>query len=814
MANNLEIFPITDLDLFSNRNRKWFYMAKFCPGTECDFWGDFPDGFPGKKVKACPYCFQILLEEKPSPNFLEQKERPPFIELHSPGNRDPASEQERKAPISTLPDVHSSLPREYDSASEQGKKLSLPTPSDLHYSSLSGVIEEEKRFDLHSSYSPKLLDRENSNNVTTSGILQLKAKPDRQVTNQSAKDSSHADNRKRGKDEDSHISEPISGSRKSERIEDKYSDKSQPDHQSLNTKFKIYSEIDPSETSYVNIQFTTLILEEYWKKVDAICFRIGHKYFGNFHTSIVLFSRVNTIKLQCGKFVTISGTLKFPSKLITNGKICFPYKYFIYSKDNNESFEQLHHPCCNFDRYFLWDTVKHPKQQLINSTYQQFDMMILPEIRKKEDTVFWSIGNTTISYVGVSGKNDRDIPFYNIADRRLASLQTLLPSYLGLGNSQPCGNLEDFVTHFQKLVNMLMYFYIQPSDCQGRRYWELYEQLHYDNFIKLVETWIMNGFTPDKSSHLDPKTIVSKFYLGCYLMYIYQIKNDDLMIKLINMVEESIEPILKKKFSLFDNTVCVHQPLKLEIRQSVFHFIFNRVMLSKQYDKILLLLPLYHAINNMQEFYIPLHEELEYGDNKYWGFPNDVKIYWQDAISIDTIRKTLNLTKYDQVIPYTVVIYSLNENNVNVIYESFIKDTRHFPLSALMAAILFRIQHTQQRDITRDDKLRTEVMKALTIAFTNDSTKFDVNDINRLTKLTLVLTFILPIQYFNQEQFKLCMTLLSQGFSYCDYHLPDNPIIPFEKMTGFFNNFVYKWYSVKILNQRMFYFDYLDEIKF
>ena len=239
--------------------------------------------------------------------------------------------------------------------------------------------------------------------------------------------------------------------------------------------------------------------------------------------------------------------MKFPSKLITNGKICFPYKYFIYSKDNNENFEQLHHPYCNYDRYFLWDTVKHPKQQLINATYQQFDIMILPEMGKKEDTVFWSIVNTTISYVGVSGKNDKDIPFYNFADKRLASLQTLLHSYLGLGHSQPCDNLEDSVTHFQKLVNMLMYFCTQPSDGKGRRYWEFNEQLHYDNLIKLVETWIMNGFTPGKSSHLDPKTIVSKFYLGCCLVYIYQIKNDDLMIKLINMVEESIEPILKKE---------------------------------------------------------------------------------------------------------------------------------------------------------------------------------------------------------------------------------------------------------------------------
>ena len=359
-----------------------------------------------------------------------------------------------------------------------------------------------------------------------------------------------------------------------------------------------------------------------------------------------------------------------------------------------------------------------------------------------------------------------------------------------------------------------MYFFVQSIDSQRLRHLESNEHMLYKNLIKLVEVWMMNAFTPEKNAHLDPKSVVSKFYLGCYLMCFYQLHNYDLNIKLINMIEESIEIILKKKYFQLDNTTYVHQAFELEIRQSLFNFIFKEVLLSKQNDKILTLLTIYHGINNMQEHSIYLHEELEYGDNIYWGFPDNVTIYFQNVISIDSIKKALNLAKYDKVLPYTVLIYSLNENNVNVIYESFIKDTQHFPLSALMAAILFRIQHTQQRDISRDNKLRTEVMKVLTIAFTKDSTKLDVHDINRLTKLTLVLTFILPIQYFNQEQFKLCMTLLSQCLNYCDSHLPDNPPIPFEKMTEFFNSYVKKWFLDRILKDRMYYCDLLDEIKF
>ena len=653
--------------------------------------------------------------------------------------------------------------------------------------------------------SPELPKREAFNNFGID-VPRLKSTPD---THQIDIGSSRADKRKRDRDEDSLKSEP-----NSERLKNsKNGVPSQPDEQCVNRKFTIYTEIDTNETSYVSIRFTTLILKEYWKKIDAICLRIGLRYFGGFNTSIVPFSKLNTVKLQCGKFVTISGTLKFPSRIISQGKICFPYKYFIYSKDNNQGFEQLHHFSNNFNRYFILETHKIPEQQLNNAIYQQFDMMILPEIRKKEDTVFWSFVNT-FNFMGSSGKNEKDIPFYNITDRRLVSLQILLPSYLGLGHSHSCSNLEDFISHFQKLVDMLMNFSIQLVNGQTIRHWEYTVHSRYDNLLKLVTTWIMDACAPERVTHIELKSILCKFYLGCYLVYFYRIKNDDLMLKLINLIEESIEPILKKKYFLFDDTICLYKPFELEIQNSLSNFLFKQLILSKHRDKFLTLIPLYHGITNMQEHSILLHEALEYTDNNYWGFPNEVAVYQQNTVSIDCIQRALSLAKHDQIIPYTVLIYSLNENNVNLFYEYFIKDTQHYPLSALMAAVLFRLHHAHFDYIGRDYKLRIEMMDVLNKALTKDSTKLNVHDVNRLTKLTLVLTFKLPAQNVLQEDFILCLSLLSRGIVYCDDKLPDDLLITSQKMTEFFYNFVKRWYWNKIFKQHMYYSDYLAELKF
>ena len=465
-------------------------------------------------------------------------------------------------------------------------------------------------------------------------------------------DSYQADIRKRGENDNSQNSDPSSRSRKSKRKEDKRGNQSQQDDQSLYQKFGIYTEIDPDETSYVNIQFTTLILKEYWKKIDAICLRIGHMYFGYFRTSIVPFNIINTVKLQCGKFVTISGTLKFPVKHISNGEIRFPYKYFIYSKDNNASYEHLHHSYNNFNRYFIWNTSNNPVQPLINGSYQQFDMMILPEIRKKEGPTFWNIVNTAISFVGASGGYDKDIPFHKIGDRRLVSLQTLLPSYLGLGHSQPCSTMEDFITHFNKQILTLVNFSIQcvGEGIHGVRHWDFSEQVKHDNLIQLVEAWIMNTFSPEKKSQLEKKHVVYIFYIGCYLIDYYRLNNNELNLKMVNMIKESIEPILKNQYFLFDNTICIHQQFGIELHSSIFTLIFNKaIFLTNQHDFFLTLIPIYHGINNMQEHSNTLHEELQYTENNYWGFPNEVTIYWQNVASLGSIQKVLSLTKYDQI---------------------------------------------------------------------------------------------------------------------------------------------------------------------
>ena len=737
----------------------------------------------------------------------------PVLPLPSPGEGHSASEQENELPISPPPVLPLPSPGEGHSASEQDMNLPILYPPLLPGEGDLASEREEKQFGLHSPDSK--IPRSEASDVTRNDIRQLRGKSNPRVEVHKATDSSLPDKRKRDENEDSQNSDPNSGSRKSKRTEDNHS---QPDDQCLYRKSEIYTEIDPKETAYVNILFTTLILKEYWKKIDAICLRIGHKYFGDFRTSIVPFSKTNTVKLQCGKFVTISGMLKFPVKHIYKGEIRFPYKYFIYSKDNNTSYEQLHHLHNNFNRYFIWNTSNNPIQPLINGSYQQFDVMILPELRKKEGSTFWNIVNTAISFVGASGGYDKNIPFLKIGDRRLISLQTLLPSYLVLGHSQPCSTMEDFITHFNKQILMLVYFSIQcvGEGIHGVRHWDFPEQMQHDNLIKLVEAWIMNTFTPERKSQLDKKHVVYMFYIGCYLIDYYRLNNSELNLKLVNMIEESIEPILKNHYFLFDNTVCIHQQFGIELHNSLFNFIFNKaILLTNQHDFFLTLIPIYHGINNMQEHSNTLHEGLEYTENNYWGFPNEVTVYLYNMISIDSIHKALSLTKYDQIIPYTVVIYALNENNVNFIYEQFIKDTQHFPLSALMAALLFRFNHTHSNYIRKDDKLRTEVMKALNTAFTKDSTKLDVHDVDRLTKLTFIFASKLPIQCFNHEQFNLCLSLLSQGLEYCDSHFPDNPLVPFEKMNDLFNNFVKRWYSDRVLKQYgMYYNDYLNEIKF
>ena len=387
----------------------------------------------------------------------------------------------------------------------------------------------------------------------------------------------------------------------------------------------ICNEIDPGETDSIIIQFNTLILKEYWKKVDAICLRIGHTYFNDFQKSVVQFSEVSSIKIKSGKFVIIKGKLKFPTRYIDKEQIYFPYKYYLYSKDGYQSYEHLHLANINFDRFFRWNMVTKPIGTLMDSTYQHYDMMIIPDISKIEGRSFW---DTAINFVTPSAWYKK-VSFSNVIDRILVSLQVLLPNYLGCGESQPCNCMGEFLKQFDTLVNSLFYFLIKDPSQSYSRYWEHYHWVQF-NLTIVIETWISANYSPAKISHFNPRSIVHKFYLACYLIKKYNINNDEVILKLVDFVEESIAPMLQNKSYVFDEKVCTDVAFGNIIRNSVQEFIFNRI--TGRYPAIfLVLVPLYHVTNNLQEYCNQLHEGCKFEQNEYWGFPNKHTLCWDDA---------------------------------------------------------------------------------------------------------------------------------------------------------------------------------------
>ena len=583
------------------------------------------------------------------------------------------------------------------------------------------------------------------------------------------------------------------------------------------SKYNILSEIDPKDTEYVNIQFDTLILKEYWKKIDAICLRIGAKYFGEFNTSIVHFSNTGEVKLKGCEFVTITGILKFPLKLIKTKEISFCYKYYVYSNDKKESYEHLHHSSGDFNRYFIWNIEKYPIASMNNNTYHKIDMMILPELHKKGSTV-WGLVNTAYSYV-TTGSTDKGIPFQNITDRRLVSLQAFIPPYMGHGLSQPCQDLGQFLATLTQYVDSLMYFRIQAIGSRYFRSWEYLDDDAAQNLLKLIEVWITS--VCDHHILLDSICSVQIFYIGCYLIHYFKLNKYNLDVGLIPLIEGSITAILKDKSYMLGHSTSGE--FLIQMHSSIVEYIFINVMKSKHFKKLLLLIPLYHGISNLQEHSMTLHKELKYEMNEYWGFPTDVTIYWQDYIHFDSknLQKALTLTQYDPILPYTIAIYSLNEDNAKKLCEHFIKHSQYCPLSALMSVLLFRLSVTSRNTtnhytISKDNKLRTEVMKSLNTIFTKKEVLLDLEDIDRLTKLTLILALKLPTQYFDREQFSLCLNLICQGLVYWDAHSKDTSLISLEDLRELSYVFVRNWYQDCFIKTKsiMCYRDYLDEVAF
>ena len=455
-------------------------MSKYCPEIECDFWDDFPDGLPGKKLKKCPFCQNDLITEKPvnprqqeveeifedpigeaDDNIMEHVSKEitdtyTIIEqpsLHSSsakvqflkntesstsfeeittlttrdisdknksdsnptigaesqpsdGERNDVSDESKSNPNPTIGAESQPSDGERNDISDKSKSNPNPTigaesqPSDGERNDISDKSKSNPNPTIGAESQPSdgerndVSDKSKSNPNPTIGAKAQPSDGEREdISGKSKPVSSRRDplvrvsdqmqtrsannfhsininpnpgKNKRSNEQRSEADDRESEVRKNKKIEQKEDAESQ--HAPL-SECTILSEIDPKVTEYVNIQFDTLILKEYWNKIDAICLRIGGKYFGDFKTSVVPFSKTGEVKLKGCEFVTITGILKFPLKLISANEIRFSYKYYVYSNDKKKSYEHLHHYSgADFNRYFIWN-IEKPPIALMNSTY-------------------------------------------------------------------------------------------------------------------------------------------------------------------------------------------------------------------------------------------------------------------------------------------------------------------------------------------------------------------------------------------------------------------------------------------------------------
>ena len=194
-------------------------------------------------------------------------------------------------------------------------------------------------------------------------------------------------------------------------------------------------------------------------------------------------------------------------------------------------------------------------------------MMILPDLHKK-GSIFWGIANTALSYLGW---NDKGIPFQNITDRRLVSLQALLPSYMERGFSQPCQELGLFLSTLTHFVSSLMYFRIQAIESRFLRNWEHFDDDAAQNLLKLIEVWITS--VCDHHILLDSKCSIQIFYIGCYLVHYFKLNTYNVDFGLIPMIEGSLTAILKDKSYMLDRSISGE--FVTQMHSSIVEYIFT-----------------------------------------------------------------------------------------------------------------------------------------------------------------------------------------------------------------------------------------------
>ena len=811
-------------------------MSKYCPDILCDFWEENPKGTKSEKANFCSCCTKPLISN--NPKFKKN--------IHEPDN------------IDDLP-----------GASDDQIESKILIPQQISSTSLSYIKSEPKADEDHSNAETSKQNPDRSRASCEGDIIvDLTVETEFEVVIQEEETTTKSENKR--KRSDSHLSETDHESKKSKKsilksktqqknlcnysdISDSSTDsdtdtqagttdnttksKSNPTtipdtprqasipnkdtqnvdnivpRRSIRLDSKVSSHLSNDtasgfsepDTPCVKIQFNTLIMKDVYSNISSVNLRIfakGRKYF----QSNILMEKVEDVVVVSGEFVTLCGTLNFPVNCIWNDSIQFPYKYYIVH-DDTETYEDLYHPY--YAKIFMNRHFNIQNYALDNNNnYKQFDMMILPGITGNPNSTFFGLLKKTISsIIRYPGSVDKHATFKDIQERRLCSLQVLLPSCFDSINCKDIHSLEAYIEQFYYLVNNLIDCEFQSREKSSYdtfrdvavNSWELYSNSsHGCPTNKLVTDWLISTCNGNIDS--DPKSKVYIFYLACYFIHQYGLSNEDLNFKLIDLILGPIETILTDKCYEFDNLIAL--PIKI----SVSEFLFSKVMGGKHHKQLLRLLPIYHCMNDLSEHPPQFHDSV-YEDMEYWGFPSDTEFTYRDAFAITEITPALNLIKYDPILPYSILIYSLHHTNVKKLYEYYLINLKQFPLSVFMNVLLLRYKQNNNCVI-----LRTEVFKCLISTFKDNSKHLEVDDVNNLNLLTLTFVLKVPLQIVN-ERFYLCLELLSQGLMYCDSKSCDSLILS-KKFKSFFNDFVIKWYSKNIKKKKMVYKDFQNEIEF
>ena len=810
-------------------------MSKFCPVIDCDFWNDRPEGTP--KGKFCTYCGKELTEINPK-EFDETIESDTIYERFD----DSEGEIEENEDI----DNKGSLPK-IRQLEEKGTRKVAKGSHGTQFQYIPRNIQESLKTEIEPLRNPVLNPEENLESDIVPIIERTRSisisSQERSIIDvshqihdtfgeglQNGKDLSldnnstvqnvpfhHTINTYDIESSDGILRTTNKNSKSINSFLEIFSGKSRKRTSKYTMDFPIEHPIQMNVKEIIIIQFNTLILKETFDKIEYICIKIGHECFKNFCDPSEHFTKnPEVVVIQNREFVTIFGYVHFPTKYMEKRTIRFPYKYFYKLKDGTlDISEHLHHTSkLNYNRYFKMNV---SNEEIDNREICiHCDTMILPETKTNKKLRIVSPANMKSSFITSNGITDTNIPYYDIKERMLTSLLALLPSNFGCGYSPPCENMESFRLQFIYRVKSFSSSCIHSPFCKGLGLWLNPEMEAEDSFKELVISWMKKIYKLEQNSTRDPETVVWKFYLACCLLRDCEITTNSINTLLTGMISESIlQIIIIESYKLVNITK--NSDFATEIKQSLYDFIFRRIMAGKYPEKILTLIPIYNLITKLKDNATYLHEKLDYEKNQYWGFPDDVQLKWLDHISFDSkdLQIALALAEYDPVLPYTIAMYTLNEGNAEIMCNYFINNPQFFPLSALMSVLLLRVFYNSKNRIEvhviKYANLRKQVTEALCNCLAKND-NFSSNDIDRLINLTITFAVKLPSQYFDNHQFKLCLRLISNLNDYT-FSLWEQTI-PVEKIAELFNKFVVNWYRIHIRRYHIAFEDYYKEIQF